>query len=297
MRATLASLSFVAISLAPALALSFALLPGTAQAQDEEEGPSSGGLGDIDDILGEIDLGGSSGSYDSASLISYSGGLDQTAPAYVPGKPVTITHAGSAVTVYCQDREGISSRIRYDLRGTDGPALERMGKAISMRTWGSSTGGGVQSRIPAASSSVKEKDIELVVNLPKQAEVKVQATGAKVEVVGCEGVVTVAGGEDVFVSGTVPRLTVSSSRGDVKIELTPASEMVGASTVSATKGGVRMEIPSDWRGRMTLRGSEVSVWHTVQGTNNDGYVTGAVGTDGKASLTVTAGGEVDIKTP
>lgn len=262
----------------------------------EEESPSSGGLGDIGGILDEIDLGGSSG-VDSADLISYSGGSDQTAPDYAPGKPVAITHAGGPITVYCQDRPGISARVRYELRGTDRAALERMGNAVGMRTWGSATGGGVTTRIPAASSAVKERTIDLVVNLPRQALVTVTGSVGKVEVIGCEGTVTVTAGDGAFVSGTLSRLSVTTSRGDIKVELSPASRLTGANKATAARGNVWMEIPSDYQGKMFLKGAEVSAWHTVAGTNGPSLIQGNVGSPGTTSLTVTAGQIAEIKVP
>ncbi len=268
-----------------------------AMAQDDDGGSSSGGLGDIDDLLDEIDLGGAGSGPSSAELISYSGGLDQSAPDFAAGKTVSITHTTGDVTVYCQDRQGISARIRYDLRGTDGPALERLGKGIGMRTWGSSSSGGVTTRVPGASSTVKEKDIDLTVNLPPQANVKVSASRGRVEVVGCEGQVTITAGDGVFVSGVLARLTATTSRGDAKVELSPASALTSTNKVSAARGRVSLELPSDYAGRIYAKAEDVSVWHRVDGTNSPGLVQGTVGGGGSASLTVTAASSVDIGTP
>lgn len=271
-------------------------LPGLAQ-DDEDEGGGSGGLGDIDDILGEIDLGGSGGGPSSAELISYSGGLDETAPGYEAGKLVTITHAGGDVTVYCQDRPGITARVRYDLRGTDPAALERMGSGVGLRAWGTSSSGGVSTKIPYAASSVKEKDIDLVVNLPERADVKVTAGAGKVEVVGCEGSVTVTAGEGLFVSGKLSRINVTTSRGDAKIELSTASVLTSSNKISAARGVVNMELPSDYAGKLYAKAEDVSVWHRVEGTNSPNLVQGSVGDAGSTSLTVTGGASVDIKAP
>lgn len=268
--------------------------------EDDEEGdskppsvePEAIDLG-IDDIMNDIDLGPST----RQESVTYEGSLDQQGLKYVAGKPVAIAHSGGNIRVRCAEREGITARVAYSLRGTNTANMERYGKGIGLAVYGGATSGSVKTRMPSRPSGIDSFDVELTVNLPKKAAVTVTGGDGWVQVVGCEGSVKVSsrsGG--AYVEGTLTSFAVSSTGGDVKVELSDDSKLAGTSSVSAAGGDAELDLPMSYGGKLTARGSSVRVAHNVAGTNTDTLVQGTVGS-GNASLTVSAKGAVVIKSP
>lgn len=246
----------------------------------------------IDDILSEIDLGPSS----EKESMTYTGSMDQLAEKYVAGKPVSVGHVGN-IRVRCADRVGIAARVAYTLDGTDEAKMEAFGKGIGLAVSGGPTGGSVKTRIPAKSSAIKSADVELTVNLPKNADINVTGGDGWVQVVGCTGKVKLtnrSGG--AYVSGRSTTFDVASANGDVKVEVEDGTTVVGPNRIAATNGNADLALPLGYAGKITAKGSEVSVYHTVAGTNSGTLVQGTIGT-GTASLSITAKGKVSVKAP
>jgi len=240
----------------------------------------------------EIDLGGADAK--GQEMVTYQGDTSKTAPEYVAGSPVSIAHKGGNITVNCVDREGISARATYTLEGTNRDALKRFGDGVGLKAWGGARGGGVQTRIPGASSSIKRKDVPLVITLPKSVKLKISGGTGWIQVNGCEGPVAAANRSgDIVLSGKLSSASATAPKGDVTVTIDESAQMSGSSKVSAS-GSATLTIPSDYGGKLSVRGSSVKVRHLVDGTETDTLVQGTVG-DGNASLTVTAKGAVDVK--
>jgi len=267
--------------------------------EDDEEGteatppddtPAAIDLG-IDDIMNDIDLGPSS----KQNSMTYEGSLDQQGLQYVAGKPVSITHTGGNIRVRCADREGITARVAYSIRGTNKENMERYGKGIGLSVYGGASNGKVTTRMLAKPSGIDNADVELTVNLPKKAAINVAGGYGWVQVVGCEGTVKVSnrsGG--AYVEGTYTSFSVGSNSGDVKVDLSDDSRLVGASGISAPGGDATLMLPLSYGGKINAKGSNVRVTHTVSGTNTDTLVQGTIGT-GTASVTVSAKGDVTVQ--
>ena len=248
----------------------------------------------IEDIMAEINLGSGPG---AGTELSYEGMLSESAPEYAPGTTVTIAHAGGNITVRCMDQEGMTARLAYTVYGTREPPMEAFGKGIGLSAWGKTTGGGVKTRIPYPQSGVNRADIGLTVNLPRKANVVVQGGKGWVQIQDCEGTVRSSNGEGgAYVSGKLSTFDVSATKGDVKVVLDDASEVAGSNRVNAPGGSVELHLPMGYAGRFTARGDEVSVFHTVMGTNSANLVEGTIST-GNASLTIVASGAVKVKAP
>ena len=244
---------------------------------------------DIDDI----DLGGAGSK--GQELVTYRGSSGQTAPEYKDGTLVSITHTGGTISVNCIDRPGISARVDYVLEGTNRDALKRFGDGIGLRAWGNSRGGGVQTRVPSASSSIKRKDVPLVISLPPNAQVKVSGGAGWIQVHGCAGAVAAANRSgDIVISGKLTRFTAQAPTGDVTVEVDESAKLAGSNRVSAG-GDAKIRIPSDYGGKISAKGSEVEVRQMVDGTDSDTLVQGTIG-EGTASLSITAKGTVNVQT-
>ena len=246
---------------------------------------------DID--IDGIDIGG--GDSKGQEMVTYQGNSVQKAPDFVEGTLASIAHSGGTVTINCVDRDGISARIDYTLEGTNRDALKRFGDGIGLRVWGSSRGGGVQTRMPSSSSSIKSKNIPLVVSLPRNAKVKVSGGSGFIQVQGCEGAVAAANRSgDIVISGKLATVSATAPSGDVNIDVDESASMTGSSKISAS-GNARVRIPSDFGGRLTAKGSEVEVRQLVDGTQTSTLVQGSLG-EGTASLSVSAKGTVKVET-
>jgi hypothetical protein len=240
----------------------------------------------------EIDLGSSTKK--GEELVTYQGDSSKNAPEYGAGTPLSIAHMGGNITISCVNREGISARVRYTVEGTDRAALKRFGDGVGLMARGGAGGGSVQTRIPGASSSIKSKDIPLVVTVPKQTKLKVSGGAGWIQVTGCEGTVSAANRSgDIMITGKLSAASAKAPSGDVTIEIDESAEMKGSSSISAS-GKANLKIPSDYGGKISARGPEVKVRHLVDGKESDTLVQGIIGA-GSASLTVTAKGAVNIQ--
>ena len=277
MRRTLAAL---------ALVLS---LPVLAQDEPAEE---SSGL-DMDALMKDINLGAEG----AAAEVSYEGRLSSAAPGYAKGKPVAITHTGGTIAIRCMDTEGITARLGYTIYGTNKTNMENFGKGIGLSSWGDANGGGVKTRVPSKGSGVSRADIPLTVNLPQDAKITVTGGAGWVQIIDCNGTVKSTNGDGgAYVSGTYTNVVVSASKGDVKVELTDASALTGTNSVSAAGGNAVLRLPLSYGGKFTAKGTNVSVFHTVMGTNSASLVQGTIGA-GTASVTVSAKDNVEVTAP
>ena len=286
--------------------LALSALTGMALAQDEGE-PKGGdeptdekspGDVDVNELMKSMDLGPTAvGEGDYVNEMSYEGHLSQAAQSYKPGTPVTISHTGGSVTVRCQEQTGLSARLSYTIYGTNGPNMERFGKAIGLSAYGAATSSNVKTRMPAKSAGITRWEVPLTVNLPPKANVTVIGGAGYVQVDDCEGTVKVSNSKGgVVISGKHPSVNVTSGGGDVKVHLDSESTLKGASTISS-KGAIDLQLPTTYDGKFSAKGSQVRVFHTVNGTRSDTLVQGTVGSGTAASLNLSAAGNVDVTAP
>ena len=250
--------------------------------------------GGLEDVSLDFDIGDDVG---GPEPMTYEGGLTEKAPGYVAGKPVQINHSGGNVSVRCQDAEGISAQLKYNLEGHDGPALEGMGRGIGLRAWGDSNGGGIQSTVPWKPASISSAEVPLIVTLPRQADVVVTNRGGWIEILNCDGKVTAntdQGG--VFASGVLTGFNANSGTGDVTIKAKDGTEIKHASSAVASTGNVKVNLPLTISGQLAASGSKVSVYHTVDGNVGDASVSGTIGSGGPA-IRLQAKGDVEMGTP
>jgi len=276
-----------------ALPLAYAQDEGSSGGAGSSEPSGSGGDLNIDDLMKDINLGPEG----AANEVTYEGRLSSSAPGYVAGKNVTIAHAGGTIAIRCMDSPGITARLGYTIFGTNKTNMESYGKAIGLSTGGDANGGWVRTRVPAKSSGVSRADIPLTVNLPLEAKITVTGGAGWVQIVDCKGTVKSTNGDGgAYVSGTYSNVNVSASRGDVKVELTDQAQLGGVNAISAPGGAAVLRLPLSYMGKLMAKGSEVSVAHTVMGTNTPNLVQGTVGT-GTASVSVSARDKVEITAP
>ena len=257
-------------------------LPHTAMAEE--------GLLDID--LGDFDLDG--GGDDEESL-TYEGSSSDSAPGYVAGKPVSITHYGGNISVDCTDNTGISARVEYVIEGTKRANMERLGNGIGLRAWGSSSSGGVSTRVPSTTSGIDSVEVALTVTLPKNVQAKITGRKGWIAARNCNGVVraTTSTGA-IFVSGDLTRFEVTSTKGDVEIELSEGAKLTSTSKASASAGKIALEMPLDQSLRLDARGESVTISHIIEGNVGEKRVTGTIG-GGGPSLTLYAKGPISIR--
>ncbi len=260
---------------------------GSAVAQE------GGGLLDID--VGDIDLGDDTKGGEQS--MSYDGQVGQDAANYKPGTPVYITHTKGTVSVRCTDSDGIQARINFTIEGTKEDAMSRLGDSIGIRTYASNSQGKVSTSIPGKWSGIDTVDAPLTVNLPREAKVNVTAREGWVQVVGCSGTVkatTSKGG--IYVDGVLSSFDLSTSTGDIEIELSEEAEITSSSRATATAGAVTLRMPLTQKGNLNARGSEITVDHLVNGTNTATHVQGTL-SDSGPTITLNAKGKVAITTP
>ncbi len=285
--------------------LALSALTGMALAQDEgepkgdepEDEPSPGDV-DVEALMNSMDLGPKAvGEGDYVNEISYEGHLSQSAEKYKAGTPITISHTGGPVTVRCQEQTGVSARLSYTIYGTNGPNMERFGKAIGLSAYGAAASSTVKTRMPAKSAGVTRWEVPLTVNLPPHANVTVVGGAGYVQVDDCEGSVKVSNSKGgVIINGKHPTVNVTSGGGDVKVHLDPESTLKGTSSISS-KGAIDLALPTTYDGKFSAKGSKVRVFHTVNGTRSDTLVQGTVGSGTAASLNLSAAGNVDVTAP
>ena len=268
--------------------LSLLLSGAHAQEDDAEE---ELGFGDLDIDI-DFDLGET-----AEPTMTYEGGTDYSAPKYVAGKPMTISHSGGPISVRCSDRDGFTARVSYVLTGTDGPALERMGNGVGISAGATTSSGWAKVRTPGRPSSVKEAIIILTVNMPPSADLRITGGSGPDDVLKCSGPVRASNrsGGGTY-EGTFSRVSITSGSGDVTVRMTDESQLSGSSGITASKGDLLLVLPTSYQGRFSARGNPVDVEPMVMGDTTETSVTGTMG-EGKASLTLKAGGELTVKNP
>ena len=269
----------------PILAL---LVLAPVQAEDDDDL----GLISIDDI----DLGDGPAGRDVATSSTYTGALNERKAGLGQMKPVTISHYGGPISVRCQEGDIISARIDYQVEGTNEPNMERYGKGIRLKVWGSETSAGAKTITPSKGSGITSTSVPLVVTLPKQVKLTVNAGSYWVEVMKCEGTVTVANKkDDVWVQGDFSRFSISAPNGGATVKLQDDTEVTGTSKITA-KGEVLLEMPLGVNVRLSARGTDVEVGHVVDGPKAATSVSGTIGAGGP-SVTVSGRDAVKITSP
>lgn len=281
----------------------FLVLAIPARAQDEEGGdgppplpedePSTGG-GLMDVELGDFDLGPSKS---LESTMSYEGQFSSSAPNYVAGTTVTITHSTGSISVRCTDQKGLTARLQYKLDGTNQDALKRYGDSIKLTSFASSSGATVKSSVPSRPSTISRSTVSLVVNLPLQASVSISGATDWVQVVGCKGSVKASTSKNgAFASGTLKSFDLSSGTANVEVELTDDAVITAASRASAPQGDVTLRMPLTQAATLTATADTVQVSHLVNGTNVTNKVQGQVNGGGPA-ITLSGKGTVLVTAP
>lgn len=237
---------------------------------------------DVDGVVGDL---------------SYGGNLGEDTASYTSGKPVSISHSGGNISVNCLEAQKLSARLPYNLSGSAESSLEAYGNGIGLKVGGDGKGGGVVStRMPTKTSGVATVDAPLTVNVPVGASaITVSQSGSGwVSVKNCSGALKVsAGAGGVFASGSFTSVTVSATGGDVKVVVSDGGVLKGTSSVSAPGGNAALVLSTAQGGKLSAKGSEVSVQQTVMGTNDAGYVSGTFGVSGP-SISVSAKQRVDV---
>jgi hypothetical protein len=239
----------------------------------------------------EIDLGGS-----EATPVTYNTSYTSRAPDKIAANaPIKVTSSVGTTTVYCTDTEAVEARYDVVLSGLDAAALESWGKSFRVSTTAGASGS-VTFLAGTRPSSVKNANVTLVVNVPKQAKLTISANGDWVKVVGCDGTVSATAKTSAFVSGPLDGFNVTASNGAATVEVEGDSKILSASAISAPKGDVTLTLPLSQDLKLDARGSAVTVAHTVTGTVDTVAVTGTIGAGGPA-LTLKASGAVTVKIP
>lgn len=259
--------------------LLLALLTLTAHADDEGGGIS------IDP--NSIDL-----SEPGKEEITYGGGISQTDPSYVKGKPVTISHTGGNVEVRCMDTDKLSARMQYTVYGTSEGPMEAAGKGMGLKAGA----GVVASKVPGKTSGVNRVDAMLTVNIPLGASsVTVTHSGdGWARAIDCGGALKMTSGRSgLYASGNYTSVSASASGGDLKVVMDKDALLKGTTTLSASSGNAVLQISGGQGGKLTAKGEEVSVSQTVMGTNTGTLVSGDLGLAGP-TISISAKGRVEV---
>ena len=236
----------------------------------------------------EIDLGGS-----EQTPISYDGSYTTRAATKVAVNALLkITASVGTTTVYCTDTDGVDATITYRLSGLDGPALEAYGKTLKLAVSGTAVSF-VSGTKPA---SLKNANVSLVVNVPKESRLTISANGDWVKVVGCAGTVAATTKTSAYVGGPLDGFNVTANGGNAVVEVEGDGKLTNASAISAPKGDATLTMPFAQDLKIDARGSAVTVAQGVTGTNESAVVSGVIGAGGP-TLTIKASGTVTVKTP
>jgi len=250
------------------------------------------GLLDIDDI----DLGDGPSNADAAQTMTYTGAVQERKSGLSQGKAVTVSHYGGPISIRCQEGDILSARIDYVVEGTNETNMERFGRGVGLRLWGDSNSGGVKTVTPSKGSGVISTQVPLVVTAPKNVKLTVNAGSYWVEVIKCDGTVSVANKKgDVFIDGDLTRFSVSAPNGGATVKLKPKSQITGTSKITA-KGDIKLEMPLDVNVKLSARGAELKLDHVVSGTENPTNASGTIGTGGP-TVTISGKARVEIVAP
>ncbi len=221
---------------------------------------------------------------------TYEGGNSGAAAGYAKGKPISITHSSGNLSVRCMDTQTLSARMQYVVTGTVESAMETAGKGIGLAVYGDANGGRISTRSPGKSTGVSSIDVTLTVSIPRAPmTLTVNETGSGwVQVQDCDGTVKVsAGAAGAFASGAMKSATVTATGGDVKVVQNGDAVFTATTSVSAPNGNATLLLGTAQGGKLTAKGSEVSVSQTVMGTNEATLVSGDLGIAGP-TITVSA---------
>ena len=241
----------------------------------------------------DIDLSGP-----GDSPLSYEGGLAGSAPNYVPGKSLSVTHTSGNVSVRCMEVDSLTARLQYTVFGSSEGPMESFGKGIGVAVWGDSKGGGAKSRVPSRTSGVARAQVDLTVNVPKgTTSLTVSQSGAGwVQVTGCSGIVKVsAGSGGAFVGGPLAGFNVTASGGDVKV-VVEGDGVLTATSSATSPANLTVVLPSAQGGKLSVKGEEVAVQQVVMGTNTPTLVSGDMGVSGP-TLTLAAKKRAEVNSP
>ncbi len=249
------------------------------------------GLLDIDDI----DLGdGSSNS--TAQTSTYTGSVQERKSGLGQGKPVTVSHYGGPISIRCQEGDTLSARIDYVVEGTNETNMERYGNGVRLKLWGDSNSGGVKTITPSKGSGVTSTQVPLVVSAPKNVRLTVNAGSYWVEVLKCDGQVSVANKKgDVWVEGDLSRFSVSAPGGSATVKLKSDSDVKSTSKITAS-GDITLAMPLSVNVKLSARGGELKLDHVVSGNETPTSASGTIGTGGP-TVTVSGKGRVEIVAP
>ncbi|MSP56407.1 MAG: hypothetical protein EXR69_12510 [Myxococcales bacterium] len=226
-------------------------------------------------------VGGSASAEDGD--ISYEGGNSSSAPGYARGKPVSITHSSGNLSVNCLDTDTLTARMKYVVTGSAEGPMETAGKGIGLAAYGDANGGKVSTRVPSKPSGVSEIDVTLTVNIPNgPLTLTVTETGKGwVQVQGCDGTVKIsAGAGGAYASGALKGATVTATGSAVKVVQAKDAVFTSTTSLSAPGGNATLVLGAAQGGKITVKGTEVSVAPTVMGTNTATLVSGDLGLAG-----------------
>jgi hypothetical protein len=244
-----------------------------SHAEDDEEF----GFGDLDIDIGDIDLGDEGG----PGSMSYTGGHTERSEALTPNAAVTVTHYGGPIRVRCIDQDHVSARVDFVLEGTSEPNLQAVGNGIRLQASGSEGWAKVSSIVPALRSGVTSMDVPMTVSAPKEVRLTVSGRAGEISVSGCRGTVKASTSKgSANVTGTFSQFDVRSGEGDVYVSLEEGSELTKTSGVTASRGKVELVMPLGVDVKLQATGAEVTVHHTVDGSNNPTNVSGVIGSGG-----------------
>ena len=248
-------------------------LSAPTHAQDDEEF----GFGDLDINLDDLDLGEA----DAPDSMNYSGGHTERTEKLSPNAAVTVTHYGGAIRVRCIDQDHLSARVDFQLEGTHEGNLKAVGDGVRLQASGSEGWAKVTSIVPGKRSGVSSMDVPMTVSAPKDVRLTVSGREGEISISGCVGTVKVSTSKGAAnVTGTFSQFDVRSGEGDVYVRLDEASDITKASGATASRGKVELVMPLSVDVKLQATGAEVTVLHTVTGTNNPTNVSGSIGEGG-----------------
>jgi len=232
----------------------------------------------------------------AAPAIQYSGGFSQKGTDKAgEDASVTIHNPVGTTVVRCTDTEVIEARVAYNLEGSAEGPLSTYGKSVKLAVTGSGSAHSVKMLVGSKPPAVTGGKIELVVNVPPKAKLKVTSDKDWIQVTGCGGTVTAsAGANGAFVGGNLSSFQVSAATGDVKVKLEGDGLVRAASSIKAPKGGITLIMAMSQDLQVDARGGSIVFAQNVMGSVGSTAVNGAIGAGGPL-LTLQADGEINVK--
>ena len=230
---------------------------------------------------------------------TFDGGFTGDAPGYKKGGPVSIVHNGGNISIRCMDTEGISARIKYNLRGTSQPAMQAYSDGVGMAVGGDSKSGWVKTKVPSMGAGISSVDMTLTISIPAGTSgITVSQAGAGwVEVLNCSGALKMSTGVGGgYASGKYTSVNANASGGNMVIEQDKDTPWTGSSTITAPAGAITVTMATGQIGKFSAAAAEVSVQPLVMGSNTPTLVSGTMGTGGP-TITLKAKDRIDVKNP